>query len=273
MARARTLRHGFFTNDDLAELAPMVRLLFAGLWTIADREGRLLDRPKKIRAEILPYDDLDVSVALDQLAASGFLVRYEVDGVRAIAITHWRKHQRPHPREEQSQIPAPSVPDTVRITEKPDLGAAEHNLGAAEPTLPRARSVPSLPSIPSGSSGAEGPSTTQARASPTAAAARNTIVFKPDDQTRIDAVGVVLAPAGLDGDPRFWRKVIDTYGEVDLEAEALKMADWQHQHRKRNCSQRFVLNWLERIKKTDAPASNGAQPHNSERFSAFRKFA
>jgi hypothetical protein len=35
----------------------MVRLLFTGLWCLADREGRLEDRPAEIKAEIFSYDD------------------------------------------------------------------------------------------------------------------------------------------------------------------------------------------------------------------------
>jgi hypothetical protein len=49
MARSRNIKPGFFTNDELAECHPLGRLLFAGLWTIADKEGRLDDRPKKLK--------------------------------------------------------------------------------------------------------------------------------------------------------------------------------------------------------------------------------
>jgi hypothetical protein len=49
MPRTRQIKPGFFKNDELAELPIEARLLFAGLWTIADREGRLEDRPKKIK--------------------------------------------------------------------------------------------------------------------------------------------------------------------------------------------------------------------------------
>ena len=48
MARARNIKPGFFANDLLVDLPFEVRLLFIGLWTIADRAGRLCDRPKKI---------------------------------------------------------------------------------------------------------------------------------------------------------------------------------------------------------------------------------
>jgi hypothetical protein len=107
MARKRDLKPGFFTNERLAEIEPLGRLLFAGLWTIADREGRLEDRPRKIRAEILPYDDCDANALLDALATRGFILRYEVDGEKYIQIINFRKHQSPHPREIASAIPPP----------------------------------------------------------------------------------------------------------------------------------------------------------------------
>jgi len=107
MARTRSIRPGFFTNDSLGELPPTVRLFFAGLWTVADREGRLQDRPRKLKAELMPFDKIEINNALTKLANAGFLQRYEVDGNKFIQIVHWDRHQRPHPREEQSQIPPP----------------------------------------------------------------------------------------------------------------------------------------------------------------------
>ena len=62
MARARNIKPSFFTNDVLAEIDPLGRLLFIALWTMADREGRLEDRPKRIKAEALPYDDANADV-------------------------------------------------------------------------------------------------------------------------------------------------------------------------------------------------------------------
>ena len=106
MARTRSIRPGFFTNDALGGMRPVVRLLFAGLWTIADREGRLEDRPVKIQAAVLPYDRIDVDRALTELASAGFLRRYKVGEGQYIQISTWTKHQRPHPREEASMIPA-----------------------------------------------------------------------------------------------------------------------------------------------------------------------
>ena len=40
MARSRNIKPGFFSNEHLAELDFATRLLFIGMWTEADREGR-----------------------------------------------------------------------------------------------------------------------------------------------------------------------------------------------------------------------------------------
>lgn len=107
MARARNIKPSFFTNDTLAEVDPLGRLLFQGLWCIADREGRLEDRPKRIKAELLPYDNCDVDALLGDLNRLGFILRYAVDGQRFIQVVNFTKHQNPHVKEAASQIPAP----------------------------------------------------------------------------------------------------------------------------------------------------------------------
>jgi len=109
MSRTRLLKPGFFRNERLCELSHTTRLLFAGLWGLADREGRLEDRPKRIAADVFPYEPaLDVEAMLDALAAAGFLVRYAVADAHYIAIPTFGAHQNPHLREAPSTIPAPT---------------------------------------------------------------------------------------------------------------------------------------------------------------------
>lgn len=107
MARSRNIKPGFFLNDKLAEVEPLGRLLFAGLWCLADREGRLKDRPKRIKAEVLPYDSCDIDKLLNDLWRHGFIIRYEVDGDRFIQVVNFLKHQNPHHKEAKSEIPPP----------------------------------------------------------------------------------------------------------------------------------------------------------------------
>jgi uncharacterized phage protein (TIGR02220 family) len=108
VARNRNISGSFFRNEYLAEIDPFGRLLFAGLPTIADREGRLEDRPRRIHADLFPYDHgLDIDALLNELAIRKFIVRYQVDGTSYIQIIKFLKHQRPHPREADSVIPPP----------------------------------------------------------------------------------------------------------------------------------------------------------------------
>lgn len=108
MARARNIKPGFFINVELGELKPITRLLFIGLWTIADREGRLKDQPQKIKVQILPYDKCNIDKLLDELYDKDFIIRYEANGCRLIQINNFNKHQNPHIKEQASELPAPN---------------------------------------------------------------------------------------------------------------------------------------------------------------------
>ncbi|MCX5973286.1 MAG: hypothetical protein NTU59_01155, partial [Coprothermobacterota bacterium] len=113
--RARNLKPGFFRNEYLSSLDPLVRLLFAGLWCLADREGRLEDRPGKIKIAVLPSDDCDVEQMLGDLArpqgpdGERFIRRYTVGGKRCIQVLNFVRHQNPHIKEAASLLPAPPV--------------------------------------------------------------------------------------------------------------------------------------------------------------------
>lgn len=105
--RARNIKPGFYKNADLAECSMAARLLAPGLWLLADREGRLEDRPKQIKGEVFPYDNLDVEILLGELSNAKHITRYEVGGQRFIQIEKFSDHQRPHTNESISKIPAP----------------------------------------------------------------------------------------------------------------------------------------------------------------------
>ncbi|MFS0757521.1 hypothetical protein ABC383_22865 [Noviherbaspirillum sp. 1P10PC] len=109
MARARNIKPGFFVNEELVGLPFSTRLLFIGLWTVADRAGRLEDRPKRIKMAVFPADNVDIDGALDDLESSGFLLRYKNGDARYIQILAFDKHQHPHKDEKQSAIPAPAL--------------------------------------------------------------------------------------------------------------------------------------------------------------------
>lgn len=108
MARSRNIKPAIMANEELAELPFQARLLFIYTWMLADREGRLDDRPKRIGAQALPYDrEVNVDELLTLLQRRGFIERYEVDGSKYIQINGFTKHQMPHHKEVESIIPPP----------------------------------------------------------------------------------------------------------------------------------------------------------------------
>lgn len=92
-------------NEDIIELPYEARLLFIGLWTLADREGRLENRPKKIKMSLFPADDINVAEQLENISKFGFIELYNADGIDVIHIVNFVKHQNPHGLEKDSELP------------------------------------------------------------------------------------------------------------------------------------------------------------------------
>ncbi|MFC3902537.1 hypothetical protein SAMN05421749_103293 [Acinetobacter marinus] len=105
MARARNIKPSFFQNEDIVELSCEARLLFIGLWTLADREGRLENRPKKIKMSLFPADEINVSELLSNIHKLGFIKLYNINETDVIQITNFSKHQSPHGLEKDSELP------------------------------------------------------------------------------------------------------------------------------------------------------------------------
>ena len=109
MARIRTIKPEFFKHERLfdAELETglPLRLAFAGLWTQCDREGRFHWRPRALKTDVLPYDEIDFSRVLDVLVTRGFVVKYACQGEEYGCIPSWNKHQVINNRESKSEIP------------------------------------------------------------------------------------------------------------------------------------------------------------------------
>lgn len=125
MARSRNIKPSFFDNEVLAEMKPHARLLFIGLWCLADRDGRLKDIPKRIKGQLFAYENVRVNHFLDELDKHGFIIRYCIDGHKYIQVLNFEEHQNPHHKEKSKNFPefasvkpeadpslAPSLPET-----------------------------------------------------------------------------------------------------------------------------------------------------------------
>lgn len=120
MPRIRSVKPGYFTSLDIAELEIATRLHFCGLWTYADDEGRGIDDARLIKAAVWPLDESvtteDVDAMQSELAEKGRLIRYEHGGRRYFQVTKFTDHQKPN-RPQESAHPAPEDPGSDVLTE------------------------------------------------------------------------------------------------------------------------------------------------------------
>ncbi len=216
MPRARNIKPGFMRNEDLGECEPLARLFFAGLWMWADKAGRIEDRPKRLRAEILPYDNCDGESLVSQLAARGFVIRYEVNGQRYLQVTNFSKHQNPHIHETKSTLPAPQEHQGSTVHAPEEHQSDTKPLGL-DPLIPGYLKE-ETPSLPDG----RGKS--------------------PDDQTPIDRQPVVRPTPPTD-------KPLSEAGKAAVDAidRAAAEIHARHPKRRRDVSAKFVAKALTTI--------------------------
>jgi len=110
MARIRTVKPELFRHEALFEaeiktLLPL-RLAYIGLFTACDREGRFKWKPRALKLDVLPYDNVDFSRVLDALVTHGFIVKYAFEGDEFGCIPTWGQHQVINNRESSSMLPS-----------------------------------------------------------------------------------------------------------------------------------------------------------------------
>lgn len=140
MARIRSVKPEFWTDEDLAELTRDARLLYIGLWNLADEHGRLRGDPRYVKGQIFPYDDDLPSGAvdelLDDLADAGKITRYRVGSGSYIFLPNLSKHQRLEAGKVPSKLPEPD--DPAALPHRPGPAQIRADLSA-----PRAQVMPS----------------------------------------------------------------------------------------------------------------------------------
>ena len=151
MARIRTIKPQFFTSEDVTAQSPLARLLFVGLFTECDRDGRVEARPRTLKMRLLPEDDVDVDALLWCLVDGGLIRRYEASGVNVIQVVKFDKHQKPHPKEVASTLAAKGSD-----RQKPHLNTAETTLSSEHPVENPSRPLGKGRSMEYGVSGREG---------------------------------------------------------------------------------------------------------------------
>jgi hypothetical protein len=123
MARNRTLPHEFWSCEAVIDCEPMTRLLFLGLWNHADDFGVQPLRPRTIRFQVFPGDDIDdgrLRAMIDELRGRGLVRVYTVDGREYVAVIDWEDHQRVGKRARRRY---PAYPALVKIEPETPVSA------------------------------------------------------------------------------------------------------------------------------------------------------
>jgi hypothetical protein len=93
VARIRTIKPEFWTDDKVVQVSFPARLLFIGLWNFADDSGNLENSPVQIKMRILPADSVSVPPLLQELTSVGLLREYAVNGKNYLNIPGFTSHQ------------------------------------------------------------------------------------------------------------------------------------------------------------------------------------
>jgi hypothetical protein len=114
MARIRSIKPEIWMSPQVMNLSKEARLLFIGLITQADDEGRGTADARRVKAAIFGGDDdtsSNVRRMLDEIAAQRLIVLYHHEEHGDLfALPSWRQHQKID-RPGKSGYPAPSVPE------------------------------------------------------------------------------------------------------------------------------------------------------------------
>ena len=109
MARIRSLKPELWQDEAVGACSHSARLLFIGLITQADDEGRLAGAKRLLWSLLYPWEDYDpdsLEEWLTELVEGELIQRYESRGRDYIALPTWKTHQRiSHPT--ASKLPKP----------------------------------------------------------------------------------------------------------------------------------------------------------------------
>jgi len=109
MVKRRMIHSCIWNSDGLEKLTIRQRLLWVGLISIADDQGRGKSKPRIIKNTIFPYDDFsdsEIESDLTEIEGTGMILLYSEDDKWYFQIVKWWAYQKPqwaYP----SEYPAP----------------------------------------------------------------------------------------------------------------------------------------------------------------------
>lgn len=98
MARKRMISPEIWDSENFSKLSILARLVFIGMISNADDEGRGKAKAAFLKSKLFPYDEsmrvADVESALDEVAENMSVTMYSHDGNEYYSFDNWKKWQR-----------------------------------------------------------------------------------------------------------------------------------------------------------------------------------
>lgn len=93
----RMLYAKIWTSEQFGYLSDKAKLLYVGMITLADDDGRLRGNPAYLRGQVFPYDEnitiQEIKISRDEVEKSKLISVYEVDDCEYIQHPNWEDHQ------------------------------------------------------------------------------------------------------------------------------------------------------------------------------------
>lgn len=108
MARKRMIDPSIWQSEDFGKLSTLAKIVFIGLFSLADDEGRGRCNPVYLKSTLFPYEEnirsADIDKTLSEISSNMSVVLYSCDGSSYYSLLSWDTFQKID-RPSQSKIP------------------------------------------------------------------------------------------------------------------------------------------------------------------------
>lgn len=108
MARKRMIDPNIWQSEDFSKLSTLGKLVFIGLFSLADDEGRGRCNPVYLKSTLFPYEEAirsaDIDKTLSEISSNMSVIFYSCDGSNYYSLYNWNIWQKID-KPSQSKIP------------------------------------------------------------------------------------------------------------------------------------------------------------------------
>ncbi len=109
MARKRMIDPNIWQSEDFGKLSTLGKLVFIGLFSNADDEGRGRANPTYLKSILFPYEEsirsADIDKTLSEISSNMSVIFYSCNGSNYYSLTKWYDWQRIE-KPQDSKLPA-----------------------------------------------------------------------------------------------------------------------------------------------------------------------